>query len=189
MNSLRTTGTGEGRLSSPMPIFGDFVKQERREQPNTARADSTQPQNSLWKGENCTRLAQLIRSYQCLWKIAVSNCKTGTPAHTGPATLGTTKHRQSRQHSITELTLERRNLHTAGSAYPVLPVTMEKSQFQTVKQERQLTQGRQRWEQPNTGRAESTQPQNSLWKGENCTRLAQLIRSYQCLWKNCSFKL
>ena len=70
----------------------------------------------------------------------------------------------------------------AGSAYPVLPVTMEKSQFQTVKQERQLTQSRQRWEQPNTGRADSTQPQNSLWRGENCTRLAQLIRSFQCLW-------
>ena len=89
-------------------------------------------------------------------KIAVSHCKTGTPAHTGPATLGATQHSQSRQHLTTELTLERRKLHTAGSAYPVQPVSMEKSQFPTVKQERQLTQGRQRWEQPNTARADST---------------------------------
>ena len=57
--------------------------------------------------------------------IAVSHCKTRTPAHTEPATLGTTQHSQSRQHSTTELTLERRKLHTAASAYPVQPVSME----------------------------------------------------------------
>ena len=117
-------------------------------------------------------------------KIAVSHCKTGTPAHTGLATLGTTQHRQSRQHSTTEFTLERRNLHTAGSAYPVLPVCLEKSQFPNVKKQRQLTQSRQRWEQPNTCQVEQTALNHRTHFGEektpeNCTRLAQLIRSYQ----------
>ena len=162
---------------------------QRWEQPNQAEHTALNHRTHFGKEKTAHGWLSLSGPTSVYGKIAVSNCKTGTPAHTGPATLGTTQHRQRRQHSTTELTLERRKLHTAGSAYPVLPVSMEKSQFQTVKQERQHTQGRQRWEEPNTGSADSTQQQNSLWRGGNCTRLVHLIWSYQCHWKNCSFTM
>ena len=255
---LHTAGSAYPVLPMSMEISQfPTVKQERQltqsrqrwEQPNTGRADSTQPQNSLWRGENtrklhtagsaypvlpvsmeksqfptvkqnasshragnagnnptqaeqralnhkthfgeektpenCTRLVQLIRSYQCLWKNRNSHCKTEcqlTQSRQRWEQPNTGRADSTQPQNSLWRGENTRKLHTAGSAYPVLPMSMEKSQFPTVKQERQLTQSRQRWEQPNTGRAESTQPQNSLWRGENCTRLVQLIRSYQCLW-------
>ena len=156
---------------------------QRWEQPNTGRADSTQPQNSLWRGENTRKLHTAGSAYLVLpVSMEKSQFQTGTQKRQ----LTQSRQRWEQPNTARADSTQPQNslwrgetCTRAGSAYPVLPVTMEKSQFQTVKQEHQLTQGRQRWEQPNTGRADSTQPQNSLWRGETCTRLAQLIRSYQ----------
>ena len=126
------TAHGWLSLSGPTSVYGKIAvshcKIETPAHSEPATMGTTQHRQSR---EHSTTELTLERSWLSLsgptsvyGKIAVSHCKTRTPAHTEPATLGTTQHRQNRVHSTTELTLERRKLHKAGSAYPVLPVSM-----------------------------------------------------------------